>query len=196
MNTHTLIAELDDVKPEHVLRDPRVVSRAIFSDSVARHGKHYLILHEQQHYIFVEAFQHVNKMINSSGEEWSGGTQIEIPVQALSWVLSQIDDHQAQIMSAGRENSGRSVVLPIYSGVSASVLGEQLNVARMKNDSGYVLENRSRRVHLPWANANWHQKLELTDQVLFEQGYWLVLKKLAARQASIAEDAELSNSEA
>ncbi|HMW71045.1 MAG TPA: hypothetical protein PKD17_04460, partial [Cellvibrionaceae bacterium] len=145
---------------------------------------------------FVEAFQHVNKTINSSGEEWSGGTQIEIPEQALSWVLSQIDDHQAQIMSAGRENSGRSVVLPIYSGVSGSVLGEQLNVVRMKNDSGYVLENRSRRVHLPWANANWHQKLELTDQVLFEQGYWLVLKKLAARQASIAEDAELSNSEA
>lgn len=143
------------------------------------------------------AFRHVNTTINPTGESWSGGTQIEIPVQALQWVLSQIEEHQAQIVGAraGRENRNRAVKLPVYSGVDTTVLGENLLLARMKNDSGYVLENRSRRVHLPWANANWHQKIELTDQILFEQGYWLVLKKLAAQRSSTAEDADASNKE-
>lgn len=174
---------IDDVILEQALRDPRVVSRAIYSDPVARDGKYFLILKEGQHFVFVVVFQHVNKAINPTGDGWSGGTRIEIPVAAFRWVLSRIDEHQAQFMSsrAGHRTAGGPVSSALKVGSSVTIKGEQLVLLRTGDDSGYVLENRSRCVHLPWANANWHQKLELTDRVLFEQGYWRVLKKLVAR---------------
>lgn len=175
---------IGDVNPQQALRDPRVVSRAIYSDPMARDGKYFLILKEGQHFVFVVAFQHINKTINPSGDGWSGGTQLEIPALAFRWLLSKIDEHQAQL--SGLRNGPRSaegiVSFMLNGGTDTSIVrGEQLLLSRLSDDSGYVLENRSRRVHLPWANANWHQKMELTDQLLFEQGYWLVLKKLAAR---------------
>lgn len=174
---------IDDVQPEQALRDSRVVSRAIYSDPAAKDGKYFLILKEGQHFIFVVAFQHVNKTINPSGLSWSGGTQIEIPALAFRWLLSRIDDHHAQTtrLLAGQAHTTGSV----NDCAKVTILGEQLVLSRMSDNSGYVLENQSRCVHLPWANANWHQKLALTDQVLFEQGYWTVLNKLAARLPSV-----------
>ncbi len=57
---------------------------------------------------------------------------------------------------------------------------EKLSLSRIASgETGYALKNHSRPVHLPWANDNWHQKMELTDHILFERGYWSVLKKLA-----------------
>jgi hypothetical protein len=183
---------ITDVSPEQALRDPRVVSRAIYSDPIARNGKYFLILKEDQHFIFVVAFQHINKTINPSGESWSGGTQIELPALALPWMLSRIDEHQALIMRprAGREPTDRAFQPAAIEGANVNLFGEQLMLSRMSNDSGYALENRSRCVHLPWANANWHQKIELTDQVLFEQGYWTILKKLGDRLPPAQVDSE------
>lgn len=173
------ITAIGDVRPEQALRDARVVSRAIYSDPLAMDGKYFLILKEGQYFIFVVAFQHVNKTINPTGLSWSGGTQIEIPALAFRWLLSWIDEHHAQTTDslAGVAHTLGSV----KDCTKSTILGEQLMLSRMSDNSGFVLENHSRCVHLPWANANWHQKLVLTDQVLFEQGYWAVLNKLAAR---------------
>ncbi|HNG59458.1 MAG TPA: hypothetical protein PKZ52_06505, partial [Cellvibrionaceae bacterium] len=84
----TTLNAFDDVHPEHALRDPRIISRALYADSSARNGKHYLILKDGQHFIFASVYQHINPTINPSGEQWSGGSHIEIPAPALIWLLN------------------------------------------------------------------------------------------------------------
>ncbi|HRH76559.1 MAG TPA: hypothetical protein PK129_04350 [Cellvibrionaceae bacterium] len=176
----------NDVNPENALRDPRIISRAIYDDPHARDGKHYLILKDDQHLIFAIAYQHNNKNINPTGERWSGGTQIEIPGPAFIWLLNSIEMHRQQIINhddAHRADADakRPTEAALIKTPAVKFRDEKLSLSRIvAGEPGYALKNHSRHVHLPWANANWHQKLELTDHVLFEQGYWGVLKKLAA----------------
>lgn len=175
-----------DVNPEYALRDPRVISRAIYEHPNAQDGKHYLILTDDQHLIFAIAYQHSNKTINPTGRSWSGGTQIEIPAPAFIWLVNSIEMHRQQFINADDAQSEKPEHLnhasetALIKTPAVKFRGEQLSLARIAAEPGYALENHTRPVHLPWANANWHQKLELTDRLLFEQGYWGVLKKLAA----------------
>lgn len=187
MNT---LNTFDEVHPEQALRDARVISRAIYPDPQARNGKHHLILKDGQHLIFVLAYQHTNTTINPTGEHWSGGTQIEIPTPAFIWLLQSIEMHRQQTScpvpghrptrADTSAPTPKAKPTPIPARPTVKCRGETLSIARTPDQTAYTLHNHSRPVHLPWANANWHQKLELTDRLLFEQGYWSVLKKLAA----------------
>lgn len=163
----------EDVKPEEVLRDNRVVHTFTRQDDTSISGTHFVILIDGDFLIFCRAYQPIATSVNPTGTEWMGGIILEVPIQGFKWFIDAVENKFFKTEAEGGLARG------IFT-AETEIDAERLSVSRMFGIPGYSFTNQSRTAH--WAaryGLTRLQELELPDSLLFEVGYYNELKKLA-----------------
>jgi hypothetical protein len=152
----------EDIKPQDLLADNRVVNLFTRQDETSISGTHFGILIDNGYLIFCRAYLPKAKSINPSGKEWMGGILLEVPIAGFKWFMNTLQDSFFKTEAEGRLARG------IFT-AETSVEDENLSISRMFGIPGYSFTNHSRTAH--WAaryDLSRPQELELPDDLLFE----------------------------
>lgn len=160
-----------NVNPVDVQKDPRVCSKYIVYTSDDGDHNYLYTLVDDSHLVFVTASIYCSRKTGEKVKKLVGGTKLEVPKNALSWFVDAIENKFGKTEAEGGLPKGSF-------GCEEIIQGEKVIVSRMFGVPGYSFRNHSRYCYL-FEDSTDPQDLPLSDELLFEKGFFKELKELA-----------------
>jgi hypothetical protein len=157
--------------PVNLLNDSRVIMQYAEFRQHLNDNNYYFWLKEGNYLIWARRGPYAP--LDGGSSYWVGGTQLEIPIEGLSWFIRIIEEKFFKTEAEGGLPKGEF-------GYEEEIRGEKLVVSRMFGTPAYSFRNHSRYSHL-WDDSTDPQEAIFTDEMLFEKGLFDEFKKLAAK---------------
>lgn len=160
-----------NIDPVEVQKDPRVCSKYIVYTSDEGDNDYLYTLVDDSHLVFVTASIYYSRKTGEKVKKLLGGTDLEIPKSALPWFVDAVENKFGKTEAEGGLPKGSF-------GCEKLIQGEKLIISRMFGVPGYSFRNHSRHSYF-FEDSTDPQDLPLSDELLFEKGFFKELKKLA-----------------
>lgn len=163
--------KLNNTDPNGLDADPRVILKFISKNKEIMCDTLYYFLSDNGHLIF--AISSMYPSIDGLPAELVGGTLLEIPIKGLPWFINVLENKFFKTEAEGGLENGKFVY-------EEAVMGERLCVSRMFGIPGYAFRNYSRQDYLVDFTED-PQSIELSDELLFDEGLFDQLKIMARK---------------